>query len=75
MTASLRRAGERLDAPVGAVLEGGYSLDALAQSVAATMATLAAPVPREHPGDTGVVSLAHDAARRLSQWWPSLASL
>ena len=75
MTASLRRAGERLDAPVGAVLEGGYSLDALAHSVAATMATLAAPVPREHPVDTGMAPLAYDAARRLSQWWPSLASL
>lgn len=32
---------DRLDAPVGAVLEGGYDLEALSLSVAATMAALA----------------------------------
>ncbi len=32
-----------LGVPVGAVLEGGYDVDALARSVAATMAALAAP--------------------------------
>jgi acetoin utilization deacetylase AcuC-like enzyme len=57
------------DAPVGAVLEGGYDLDALAHSVAETMSALAgggepAPVAR-HP-------LAERAADRLRRWWPSL---
>ena len=37
----MRALGEELGAPVGAVLEGGYDLDALADSVAETMAALA----------------------------------
>ena len=47
--------GEEVGAPVGAVLEGGYDLRALASSVAATMEALggaAAPAPEEpalHP--------------------------
>jgi acetoin utilization deacetylase AcuC-like enzyme len=54
-------------APVGAVLEGGYDLDALAGSVAETMVALTdgrepEPVPR-HP-------LAEQAAERLRRWWP-----
>jgi acetoin utilization deacetylase AcuC-like enzyme len=43
MTASLRALCEELEAPLGAVLEGGYALDALARSVAATLAELRAP--------------------------------
>jgi acetoin utilization deacetylase AcuC-like enzyme len=55
------------DAPVGAVLEGGYDLNALAASVAATMEALAEggqaePVER-HP-------LAEAAAERLRPLWP-----
>jgi len=42
MTATMRRLGEELGAPVGVVLEGGYALDALARSVAATMEVMAA---------------------------------
>jgi acetoin utilization deacetylase AcuC-like enzyme len=57
------------DAPVGAVLEGGYDLDALALSVAETMAALGeggepAAVAR-HP-------LADRAADHLRRWWPAL---
>ena len=59
-------AGE-LGVPVGAVLEGGYDLDALASSVAATMEALAsggaAPsVPR--------TTLAEIAAEQVGRYWP-----
>ena len=41
MARHIRTLGERTGAPVGAVLEGGYALDALAASVCATMKALA----------------------------------
>jgi acetoin utilization deacetylase AcuC-like enzyme len=64
----LRVLGEELGAPVGAVLEGGYDLEALAASVAETMAALdgdgEAPVKAErHP-------LAVEAAAVLGRYWP-----
>jgi acetoin utilization deacetylase AcuC-like enzyme len=40
MTTAMRRLGEELEVPVGAVLEGGYELGALARSVAATLQAL-----------------------------------
>jgi acetoin utilization deacetylase AcuC-like enzyme len=60
--------GEEVGAPVGAVLEGGYDLRALASSVAATMEALggaAAPAPEEpalHP-------LAERAGAVLGRYW------
>jgi acetoin utilization deacetylase AcuC-like enzyme len=45
MARHVRALGERTGAPVGAVLEGGYALDALAGSVAATMEALAGDEP------------------------------
>jgi acetoin utilization deacetylase AcuC-like enzyme len=42
MTDRLRGVADDLDAPIGAVLEGGYDLDALAASALATMNALAA---------------------------------
>jgi acetoin utilization deacetylase AcuC-like enzyme len=44
MTASMRQACVDVGAPLGAVLEGGYALDALARSVMATMEELAGEV-------------------------------
>ena len=41
MATAVRAAAERWGAPVGAVLEGGYALPALAESVVATMSALA----------------------------------
>jgi acetoin utilization deacetylase AcuC-like enzyme len=41
MARHVRALGDELGAPVGAVLEGGYDLGALAASVAATMDALA----------------------------------
>jgi acetoin utilization deacetylase AcuC-like enzyme len=63
----LRALGEELGAPVGAVLEGGYDLEALAGSVAETMAALggdgAPPTGVErHP-------LANAAAGVLGRYW------
>ena len=45
MARHVRALGEHLRAPVGAVLEGGYALDALAESVCATMEALAGDRP------------------------------
>ncbi|MBY0397305.1 MAG: histone deacetylase, partial [Thermoleophilia bacterium] len=47
MARMARALGERVGAPVGAVLEGGYALDALADSVVATMEGLAGDRPPE----------------------------
>jgi acetoin utilization deacetylase AcuC-like enzyme len=43
MTSAMRRCSEELEAPLGLVLEGGYALDALARSVAATLEALGQP--------------------------------
>jgi acetoin utilization deacetylase AcuC-like enzyme len=47
MARQIRGLGERTGAPVGAVLEGGYALDALAASVCATMHALADDEPAD----------------------------
>ena len=62
----MRALGDELGAPVGAVLEGGYDLNALCGSVAETMAALAngaeAPEPPRDP-------LADRAAAVLGRYW------
>jgi acetoin utilization deacetylase AcuC-like enzyme len=71
MTRSLRRIAAELEVPVGAVLEGGYALDALARSVAATLEALGAPAATsDGGGDLAPVAAA--ARRRLARWWPVL---
>ncbi len=72
MTRSMRRVGEEIEAPVGCVLEGGYGLDALARSVAATLAALLEPVAPEAAADGGVPRVVDTALERLSEWWPAL---
>ena len=47
MARHVRVLGEQAGAPVGAVLEGGYALDALVASVSATMEALAGDEPPE----------------------------
>jgi acetoin utilization deacetylase AcuC-like enzyme len=73
MAASLRAVGAELEAPVGAVLEGGYALKALSRSVAATMEALAAP---DAPGAAvaPLTDVAREAVARIAQGWPQLAS-
>ncbi|HZB76085.1 MAG TPA: histone deacetylase, partial [Solirubrobacteraceae bacterium] len=66
MTGRMRALGRELGAPVGAVLEGGYDLTALADSVAATMAALTGgAVPPEVARDP----LADAAASLLGRYW------
>jgi acetoin utilization deacetylase AcuC-like enzyme len=71
MTASLRRACAAVGAPLGMVLEGGYSLQALTGSVAALAPVLAGSVPAEELG-LEVHPLAERAVDRLARWWPAL---
>jgi acetoin utilization deacetylase AcuC-like enzyme len=72
MTRSMRWVGETLEAPVGCVLEGGYSLDALASSVAATLAALREPVAMPDLDGGEALPLVVQARERLAQWWPAL---
>ena len=71
MARSLRTVAGELGVPVGAVLEGGYALDALARSVAATMAVLAGVAPDD--GFVGVADVSGQALERLAEFWPGLA--
>jgi acetoin utilization deacetylase AcuC-like enzyme len=74
MTASLRRAAAAVGAPLGLVLEGGYSLEALSGSVAALMPELVAETPAADLDAVALHPLALDAAARLARWWPNLAA-
>jgi acetoin utilization deacetylase AcuC-like enzyme len=74
MARSLREVCGSLGVPVGAVLEGGYALGALARSVAITMEVLAGG----GGGPNGVVpvevsSLSERALGRLAEFWPGVA--
>jgi acetoin utilization deacetylase AcuC-like enzyme len=79
MTRSVFGAGARLGAPVGAVLEGGYALDALARSVVATMEVMAGGSAGA-AGDDGaaagddvaVAEVSRRALERLADFWPGL---
>ena len=74
MTGSLRRACSDVGIPMGLVLEGGYSTEALAASMAALMPTLLAEEPP--PADAGLTRdpLADAAVTRLAHWWPGLSA-
>jgi acetoin utilization deacetylase AcuC-like enzyme len=67
MASRVRALADELGAPVGALLEGGYGLRALAESVAETMAALAngaAP-----PAEVARHPLADGAAEVLRRYW------
>ena len=65
--AELIRQALTLGVPVGAVLEGGYDLDALAASTAAAMETLVAGgEPASHP----LEPLTERAAAVVGRYWP-----
>jgi acetoin utilization deacetylase AcuC-like enzyme len=76
MARAVRRAADSAGVPLGCVLEGGYALEALARSVAATMTELApeAPDGAAAPEEVGVVPPAAEARERLARWWPALAA-
>jgi acetoin utilization deacetylase AcuC-like enzyme len=66
LAAAVRALGDELGAPVGATLEGGYELDALAESVACTLEGLTDAEPPAEVEPDPVVSRAVEA---LSQYW------
>jgi len=73
MARAMRRLCSSLAVPLGAVLEGGYALGALARSVAATMeAFVGPPVLADEDGAVGVAPLAREARERLSEYWGAL---
>jgi acetoin utilization deacetylase AcuC-like enzyme len=73
LAGSVRRVAAELEAPVGAVLEGGYDLRALAASTAATLQVLTAADPPAAV-DVPVAPEALAAAERLARHWPALAA-
>jgi acetoin utilization deacetylase AcuC-like enzyme len=73
MTATLRRLCAELGVPLGLVLEGGYSVEALADSVCALVPVLTAaevPAAEEVPRH----ALADQALQRLQDAWPGLGA-
>jgi acetoin utilization deacetylase AcuC-like enzyme len=71
MTASLKRAGAELGAPVALVLEGGYAVEALASSVCAVLPVLARAEPPAAE-EVDLHPLAARALEGLEPWWPGL---
>jgi acetoin utilization deacetylase AcuC-like enzyme len=73
LTGTVRRLAAELEVPVGAVLEGGYDLRALAASTAAMLGVLTAVEPPAAV-DVPVAPEAAAAVARLSEHWPALAA-
>ncbi len=69
MTATMRDLARDLTASLVIVLEGGYDLDALARSVAATMEAAVGDAPAEEAPDGPIVERARS---HLAGWWPAL---
>jgi acetoin utilization deacetylase AcuC-like enzyme len=74
MAASMRGLADDLDVPLGVVLEGGYDLEALAESTVATMEAVGADEPAERPPVT-LHPLAAQAAGRLADRWPLVGAV
>jgi acetoin utilization deacetylase AcuC-like enzyme len=69
MAASMRGLADELDVPVGVVLEGGYDLEALAESTVATLTVVGAAESPDRP-PVALHPLAAQAAARLAERWP-----
>ena len=75
MTASLRRACAAVGAPLGLVLEGGYSLEALTGSVAALMPVLVGGLTAGGRGRGARSTRSPWTPReRLAPWWPGVGA-
>jgi acetoin utilization deacetylase AcuC-like enzyme len=72
LTGAVRRLAAELEVPVGAVLEGGYDLRALAASTAAMVQVLTAADPPP-AANVPLAAEARAAAARLAGHWPVLA--
>ena len=66
MARHVRTLAEQVGAPLGAVLEGGYALDALAASVAATLEAFAG---NEEPGSVAPDFHTARAASYIGHYW------
>jgi acetoin utilization deacetylase AcuC-like enzyme len=73
MAGSMRGLADELDVPLGVVLEGGYDLEALAESTVATLEVVGAEDP-ERPAVT-LHPLAAQAAGRLAERWPLVGTV
>jgi acetoin utilization deacetylase AcuC-like enzyme len=69
MTRSVRRTCDALEVPLGCVLEGGYALEPLARSVAATMQQLTPTAPAGPDDSIDMHPAALKARERLTRWW------
>jgi acetoin utilization deacetylase AcuC-like enzyme len=67
----MRALSQELGVPLGAVLEGGYDLGALADSVAATLEAFAAG---SHPADAPAEDVTRRALEVVERHWPVAAS-
>jgi acetoin utilization deacetylase AcuC-like enzyme len=73
MARAMRDVCVELGVPFGAVLEGGYALQALARSVAATMEALSGASGKAGPVARSPTAEARAARERLAGRWPALA--
>jgi len=69
MAASLRALADDLGVPMGIVLEGGYDLVALTESLVGTLEVVGAETATERP-PVALHPLAGEAAARLGDRWP-----
>ena len=74
MAASVRALADDLGVPLGIVLEGGYDLVALAESVVATLEVAGDDSPPER-GPVALHPLAGEAAGRLADRWPLVGAV
>jgi acetoin utilization deacetylase AcuC-like enzyme len=74
MAVSVRTLADELGVPLGIVLEGGYDLEALCESLVATLEVVGAEKPPA--ADQGALHpLASAAAGRLSERWPLVGTV
>jgi acetoin utilization deacetylase AcuC-like enzyme len=74
MAASVRGMADELGVPLGVVLEGGYDLEVLAESLLVTLEVVGADEPPA-AGHVALHPLASDAAARLSGRWPLVGTV
>jgi acetoin utilization deacetylase AcuC-like enzyme len=74
MAASMRALADDLGVPLGIVLEGGYDLQALAESVVATLEVVGAELPPAR-APVALHPLAAEAAGRLADRWPLVGAV
>jgi len=74
MAASVRALADELGIPLGIVLEGGYDLVALSESLVATLQVVGAESAPE-PAPVALHPLAAEAAGRLGERWPLVGAV